>query len=205
MTAFGQTAFGQNRFLAQKIRNWPTVFCDRIWPERIWPKIVFWCFGHVWLNVFLHLVGCVPLFCGCRVWYFWAYSTFLGVFNIFERVQHFLGVFNSCWGVFNIFAPRTLLRRNPAGPRSAWTALTPDRPKFRSFFSLSRHIFFLFSLSGVSSRGILVVFLKAGTLKCARLGSRAVVSNPGGFGPPPFGASHTPTHNLAKCGLAKFG
>ena len=51
----------------------------------------------------------------------------------------------------------------------------PDRPKFRSFSSLSRHRFVLFVSLWVSSRGILVVFLKAGTLKCARLGSRAVV------------------------------
>ena len=54
----------------------------------------------------------------------------------------------------------------------------PDRPTFRSFFFfLSRLHFrsFSLSLSLGSSRGILVVFLKAGTLKCARLGSRAVV------------------------------
>ena len=45
----------------------------------------------------------------------------------------------------------------------------------RVFFSLSGGLLvFFFSLSG-SSRGILVVCLKAGTLKCARLGPRAVV------------------------------
>ena len=43
----------------------------------------------------------------------------------------------------------------------------PDRPKFRSFFPLSIFVLFL-SLWG-SSRGILVVFVKTGTLKCARL------------------------------------
>ena len=42
-------------------------------------------------------------------------------------------------------------------------------PKFRSFFPSPATIFFLLSLG--SFRGILVVFLKAGTLKCARLGS----------------------------------
>ena len=35
---------------------WPTSY-NRIWPERIWPEFVFWCFGHVWSIVFLHLVG----------------------------------------------------------------------------------------------------------------------------------------------------
>ena len=60
----------------------------RIWPDRIWPKMVFhcfdriwpefWCFVHVWSNVFLHLVGCVPLFLG--------------------RLQHFLGrAFDIFW------------------------------------------------------------------------------------------------------------
>ena len=59
-------------------------------------------------------------------------------------------------------------------------------PKFRAVFLSFATIFafffslwessrvFLFSLWG-SSRGILVGFLKDGTLKCARLGSRAVV------------------------------
>ena len=42
------------------------------------------------------------------------------------------------------------------------------------FFPLPPSFSFFFSLWG-SSRGILVVFLKAGTLQCARLGSQAVV------------------------------
>ena len=62
-----------------------------------------------------------------------------------------------------------------------WTP-PPDRPKFRAFSSLSRHRFVLTVSLWVSSCSILVVFLKAGTLKCPRLGSRAVVWNPSGFG-----------------------
>ena len=51
----------------------------------------------------------------------------------------------------------------------------PDNPKFRSFFPLFPPQFsFFFSLLG-SFRGILVVFLKGGALKCAHWGSRAVV------------------------------
>ena len=51
----------------------------------------------------------------------------------------------------------------------------PDRPTFRSFFSLSRLHFVLFVSLWESSRGIWVVFVKTGTLNCARLGSWAVV------------------------------
>ena len=55
-------------------------------------------------------------------------------------------------------------------------------PKFRAFFSLShRKIHSFFSLWEVFSLN-LVVFLKTGTLKCARLGSLVVVWNPGGRG-----------------------
>ena len=52
------------------------------------------------------------------------------------------------------------------------TALPLDRPKFRSFFpSPTTQNSFFSSLSGCLLVEILVVFLKAGTLKCARLGS----------------------------------
>ena len=54
------------------------------------------------------------------------------------------------------------------------TALPLERPKCLSFFPSPATIFILSSLSWVSSRGILVVFLKAGALKCERLGSWAV-------------------------------
>ena len=43
-------------------------------------------------------------------------------------------------------------------------------PKFRAFSSFSRHRFAVSVSLWGSSRGILVVFSKAGTLKCARLG-----------------------------------
>ena len=52
----------------------------------------------------------------------------------------------------------------------------PDRPKFRAFFFPSPAIVFIISsLSWEFFRGILVVFLNSGTMKCARLGSRAVL------------------------------
>ena len=57
------------------------------------------------------------------------------------------------------------------GPPSPRTALSPDRPKFRSFFPSPTTIFILSSLSWGSSRGILVVFLNSWTLK------RAIVFN----------------------------
>ena len=60
----------------------------------------------------------------------------------------------------------------PEGP-------SPGPPKISLFFFSPAGNFFLSSLCGFS-RGILVVFLKTGTLKCARLGSRIVVWNPGG-------------------------
>ena len=121
----------------------PSAGHDRIWPDRLWPEFVFSCFGHVWSNVFLQLVGCVPLFCGCCVWCFWACSTCL------ERVQHLLGV-------LNIFAPILSLDRPPPGPPSPRTAQN------FALSSLSGTCFFISSLSWVSSRGILVVFLKRG-------------------------------------------
>ena len=68
-----------------------------------------------------------------------------------------------CW-----FGLPWTFRRTPPPPDRP----PPDRPKFRSFFPLSRHNFALFVSLWESSRWILVVFLKARTLKCARLGSR---------------------------------
>ena len=52
MTAFGQTAFGVSML---------TAFGQTAFGQNL----CFWCFGDVRSNVFLHLVGCVPLFCGC--------------------------------------------------------------------------------------------------------------------------------------------
>ena len=58
------------------------------------------------------------------------------------------------------------------------------------FFSLPLPFSLFFSLS----RCILVVFLNVGTLKCARLGSRAVVSGPHSFGPHPSGPNPPGAH-----------
>ena len=66
------------------------------------------------------------------------------------------------------------VRRRGERP-SPRTAPPLDRPKLRSFFDVSRTHFHSFFLSWGSSRGILV-FSKAGALKCSRLGSRVVVS-----------------------------
>ena len=75
-----------------------------------------------------------------------------------------------CHGAAQRVGPKP--RKNRArrvGPRRG-------REQHFALFSLSPPTFSLFLyLSSVSSRGILVVFLKAGTLKCARLGSRDVV------------------------------
>ena len=63
-----------------------------------------------------------------------------------------------CW--FQGFVWTALPRDRPSpGPPFPWTALPLDRPKFRSFFfPLPPQNSFFSSLSGGSSRGILVVF-----------------------------------------------
>ena len=81
MTAFGQNV-GQNRFwqnkcafsqlffvtaLGQTTFGQKCCFNGFTLPHLARPHFVFWCFGYVWPNVFLHLVGCVLLFCGCCV------------------------------------------------------------------------------------------------------------------------------------------
>ena len=53
-------------------------------------------------------------------------------------------------------------------PSAGFRRLPPDRPKCRSFFPLPALIFALHLSHCVSSRGISVVFLKAGTCSCAR-------------------------------------
>ena len=107
------------------------------------------------------LVKCVLAFgwvcssvCGCCVWYFF------GVFNLFGRGLHFLGVFYIFLGVFYIFwACSTFFVRvqhfcppPPPEPIFPRTAPLQDLPKFHSFFSLTRHIFLsFFPLLGVFS------------------------------------------------------
>ena len=83
--------------------------------------------------------------------------------------------FSACFPLFFFFFFSTAL---------CWSALTgtalrPDPPppdplrppKISLFFSLSHHNFLSFFFLGV----LFLVFLKAGTLKCVRLGSGAVV------------------------------
>ena len=56
------------------------------------------------------------------------------------------------------------------------------------FFLLPSEISLFLLFLWRSPRGILVVFFNSGSRKCTRLGSRAVVRSPGGFGA--AGASH---------------
>ena len=90
--------------------------------------------------------------------------------------------FDTRWGE-GVGGPGCPGRLSPVGERSRWGAVRvgPRRewgpeglggPKCRAFFPLPRQFSFFLSSLGGSSRGILVVFLKAGTLKRARLGSR---------------------------------
>ena len=71
-------------------------------------------------------------------------------------------VWRGCWfhGFGHVWCPPN----RPSQDRPSRDRPSPGPPKISLFFSLFG-----------SSRGILVVVLKAGTLKCTRLGSRAVV------------------------------
>ena len=59
-----------------------------------------------------------------------------------------------------------------------FSPLPPPLSLFVFFFSLSLSLSLSRGFLGGSCRGILVVFLKVGTLRCTRLGYRAVVRNP---------------------------
>ena len=138
--------------------RWPGHFRDRIWPNRIWPALVFSVF---W-----------PSVCVCSRFWVCSRLCVCGVYGVFKI---FGGCLQDFWWVSSRFLG---LSAGPPPPRERplpGTAPPLDRPKFRSFFLSPAGNFILSSLSGGSSRLILVVFLKAGTLKCARLGSRAVV------------------------------
>ena len=79
-----------------------------------------------------------------------------------------------------------------------------DRPKFRSFFPLPSEIsLFLLSLWG-SSLGILVVFLKARALKCARLEFSGCHVKPGGFGAARASHDNPRTPNVHIQGSRRF-
>ena len=107
VTAFGQTAFGQ---------KWCFIVLTAFGQNRIW------CFGHVWLNVFLHWLGVflcfVVVVCGIsgRV-FFWACSTFFWPCStFFGRVQHFFGRVQHWWGVFNISGACSTFFAPPPSP-----------------------------------------------------------------------------------------
>ena len=148
VAAFGQTAFGQNR----------------IWPNKSE-------FGQV---VFVTAFG----------------QTAFGQFSCFSVLARFSGVVvvvpcwflvgsllvpvGACWCLLVLLLCVWWVCSRFLG-LSPRTSLCRTAQNFALFFLSPAENFILSSLSEGSSRGILVVFLKAGALKCARLGSRAVV------------------------------
>ena len=138
-----KTAFGQkNQNLASRFRDriwpnriWPELVFqsfDRIWPNRIWPELVFLVFWPKFLVLLLMLLLCCCCLCVCCV----------------LCVQDF-------WWVSSRFS----LPHRPL-PRTAPPLDGPSagRPKISLFFFFSpAGNFILSSLSGGSSRGILVV------------------------------------------------
>ena len=122
-----KTAFGQ------KIRIWPICFRDRIWCFSILAKFSVVVVVVVWL--FLVVACCYLLL---PVGACWCFVVVVGCLCVWWVCSRFLG-----------------LSPGPPPP-SRRTAFPLDRPKFRSFFSLScRKVHSFFSLWG-SSRGILV-------------------------------------------------
>ena len=137
MPAFGQTAFGQNCIWQKKIRIWPSLFRDRIWPNHTWPEPVFQSVDHIWPISVLECFGQI-LCCWCLlvlVGACWCLLVLVGACVCIVCLV----------GVFKIFGPlpRTPLRR---------TALPLDHTKFRSFFSLSHRKFHSFLSLWGSSR-----------------------------------------------------
>ena len=158
MPAFGQTAFGQNRNRPKKSEFGQVTFVTAFGQNRIWPELVF--------LVFWPCVCCVCVVCVVS-------SRFLVNFWCVFKI------FGGCFQDFWASPPDRSLLERPL----PWTA-PPDPPLLdRSsrppkisllFFSLPPEMSsFLLSLGGllVDFFG----FLKAGTLKCARLGSLVVV------------------------------
>ena len=214
MTAFGQTAFGQN------------------------------CVCHVWSSVFLHMVGCVPPFCGCCVWLFWCVQHFLGVFNIFaappppptpsrtslpgppsagqSKIAFFFPspatfLFFVCLGVFSLNFGSARLSSQAGGfwpPALHTTAHELQTCTFKTP-ALQTHPKFHEKTSkrgkkerkNVAGKRIKREILGLPPLPHP-LGAPPFGDPP--FGNPPFGAhppgpTHSPpTHNLAKCCLAKI-
>ena len=112
-------------------------------------------------NSIRRCVRCVVLCCVvlcCVVWFGVVRCCFGVVSVLFGVVRCCVGVVLLWCGVVCQWGHPTTLHRTP---------------KFSFFFfPSSATIFILSSVSWVSSRGILVAFLKAGALQCARLGSR---------------------------------
>ena len=112
-----------------------------------------------------HFLCVFNVFLACST-FFWRVQHFVGVFNIFLGVFNvfwacstfflacstfFLGVFNIFWACL-IFLPRTPPPLNlPSAEPHPLDRRPPDRPKFRSFFLLSRSHFCPFSLSLLGS------------------------------------------------------
>ena len=88
---------------------------------------------------------------------------------------------------------RTPLPADPTRPPSPGPPSAGPPKISRFFFPSPTTIFFLSSLSYKSSRGILVVFLKAGTLTCATFGHSGCHVRL--LGPPGLPSHHTQPEN----------
>ena len=117
---------------------------DRIWPNRIWPNLT----GRIWPTLF----GRIWPILFDRIWQ--------------DRIRPFFFLVG-WWGPEGEGARRG---GGPKGwgPEGLGARRVGGARNFALFFSPTGN-FILSTLSGRSSRGILVVFLKAGALICARL------------------------------------
>ena len=113
----GCTHFPKDRNCGTKIAS-----CGRLWPIQLWP---------------IHF-GPISVVSGCG-WANFGQSNFGQ--SIFALLCCWLCV-GGCWWLL-VWTLLTPLRRTPPPPCSP----PPDRPKFRSFFSLSRHHFRSFRVS----------------------------------------------------------
>ena len=136
---FGQFDFGQLAELEVEIGR-----------SRNWPKWNRWCL-------------------------LFSFFLFFSAFSFSFSSSSFCPVLHFLFHYFSVFVPKTFAPNpepqnpNPKTQTLRWTPLRLTAQNF-ALFSLSRHNFHsFFSLSWGSSRAILVVFLKAGELKCARL------------------------------------
>ena len=118
---------------------------DRFWPNRIWPILVFQCFGQIFC--------CCLLFPVVACWFLLVLVGACWCLLVVDSCWCLLvPVGGACWccclcvwwvcSRFLGLSSRTLLRL---------TALPLDRPKFRSFFSLSPagNVFLFVSLGGL--------------------------------------------------------